>query len=76
MRFPFLGVLNLISANDAINEMSGLWYDVDNSVLNLARRIPDLGGMDALMREVDKGSITFKGPLNFRRIDKPAGSKP
>jgi hypothetical protein len=66
-------VLNLHSRNDEINEMSGLWYDIDNSVLNLARRIPDLKGMDELVRELDKGSITFKGPLSFRRIDKPAG---
>jgi hypothetical protein len=72
-RFPFLGVLNLHYRNDEVNEMSGLWYDIDNSVLNLARRIPDLKGMDELVRELEKGSITFKGPLSFRRIDRPAG---
>ncbi|MCA1372057.1 MULTISPECIES: hypothetical protein [unclassified Bradyrhizobium] len=70
-RFPFLGVLNISTKNDEINEMSGLWYDIDNSVFNLARRIPDLRGMDDLMKELEKGSITFKGPLAFRRIDPP-----
>jgi hypothetical protein len=74
-RFPFLGVLNLHYRNDEVNEMSGLWYDIDNSVLNLARRIPDLKGMDELVRELEKGSITFKGPLSFRRIDRPAGGR-
>jgi hypothetical protein len=36
-RFPFLGVLNINSRNDNIDEMTGLWYDIDNSILNLAR---------------------------------------
>lgn len=70
-RFPFLGVLNISSKNDEINEMSGLWYDIDNSVFNLARRMPELKGMDDLIKELEKGSITFKGPLSFRRIDPP-----
>lgn len=75
LRFPFLGVLNINSRNDEINEMSGVWYDIDNSVFNLARNIPNLKGMDALIEKLDKGSVTFKGPLSFRRIDKPAGRK-
>jgi hypothetical protein len=29
--------------------------------------------MDELISELEKGSITFKGPLSFRRIDRPAG---
>jgi hypothetical protein len=73
VRFPFLGVLNINSRNDEINEMTGLWYDIDNSVLSLARRIPDLKGMDQLIERLEKGSVTFKGALSFRRIDKPAG---
>ena len=72
-RFPFLGVLNINSRNDKIDEMTGVWYDIDNSVLNLARRIPDLKGMDELTRQVETGSITFKGALSFRRIPQPAG---
>jgi hypothetical protein len=74
-RFPFLGVLNIHYRNNEINEMSGLWYDIDNSVFNLARRIPDLKGMDQLIDKLEKGSITFKGALSFRRIDNPAGKR-
>jgi hypothetical protein len=58
-----------------VNEMIGVWYDIDNSVLNLARRIPDLRGMDELVHQVEMGSITFKGALTFRRIDRPAGTR-
>lgn len=72
-RFPFLGVLNISSRNDKIDDMRGVWYDIDNSVLNLAKRIPGLHGMDELMRQVETGSITFKGALSFQRIDPPAG---
>jgi hypothetical protein len=71
-RFPFLGVLNIISENDQVSEMTGVWYDIDNSVLNLARRIPQLKGLDELVHQVEMGSITFKGALSFRRIDRPA----
>jgi hypothetical protein len=42
-RSPFLGVLNINSRNDNIDEMTGLWYDIDNSILNLAR-MPALKG--------------------------------
>lgn len=72
-RFPFLGVLNISSKNDKIDEMKGVWYDIDNSVLNLARRIPDLKGMEKLIHEVETGSITFKGALTFRRIGPRSG---
>ncbi|HXI06293.1 MAG: hypothetical protein ACRC1G_08675 [Bradyrhizobium sp.] len=71
-RFPFLAVLNIISDNDEIKDMNGVWYDIDNSVLNLARRIPNLKGMEELIRQVEMGSVTFKGALSFHRIDKPA----
>jgi hypothetical protein len=71
VRFPFLGVLNINSRDDEINEMQGLWYDIDNSVFNLARNIPGLKGMDELIKKLESGSITFKAPLSFRRIDKP-----
>jgi hypothetical protein len=73
-RFPLLGVLNISSRNDKIDDMTGVWYDIDNSVLNLARRIPNLRGMDELLHEVETGSITFKGALSFHRIDQPAGT--
>jgi len=35
VKFPFLGVLNISSRNDAIDDMAGVWYDIDNSILNL-----------------------------------------
>lgn len=73
-RFPFLGVLNINSRNDEIDEMTGVWYDIDNSIFNLARRIPDLKGMDDLTQGIEKGSITFRGVLSFGRLPKPAGS--
>jgi hypothetical protein len=73
-RFPMLGVLNINSRNDDIDEMSGLWYDIDNSIFNLARRMPDLKGLDELVHGIESGSITFKGALSFKRIGKPAGS--
>jgi hypothetical protein len=73
-RFPFLGVLNILSKNDATDEMTGVWYDIDNSIFNLARRIPDLKGLDELIDGVDRGSITFKGVLTFARLRAPAGN--
>ena len=72
-RFPFLGVLNINSRNDNIDEMTGLWYDIDNSILNLARRMPALKGLDDLIHGIESGSITFKGPLSFTRLRAPAG---
>jgi hypothetical protein len=74
VKFPFLGVLNINSRNDTIDQMVGVWYDIDNSIFNLARRMPDLKGLDELTSGVDKGSITFKGALTFSRIERPAGT--
>lgn len=71
-RFPFLAVLNIVSDNDQIRDMTGVWYDIDNSVLGLARRIPNLKGMEDLVRQVEMGAVTFKGALSFHRIDQPA----
>ena len=59
-RFPFLGVLNINSRNDNIDEMTGLWYDIDNSILNLAR-MPALKGLDDLVHGIESGSVTFEG---------------
>ena len=57
--FPFLGVLNINSRNDNIDEMTGLWYDIDNSILNLAR-MPALKGLDDLFHGIESGSVTFE----------------
>jgi hypothetical protein len=59
-RFPFLGVLNINSRNDNIDEMTGFWYDIDNSILNLAR-MPALKGLDDLVHGIESGSVTFEG---------------
>jgi hypothetical protein len=74
IRFPFLGVVNINSRNDEIDEMIGVWYDIDNSIFNLARRIPGLRGFDELAHGIESGSVTFKGALSFTRLHKPAGS--
>jgi hypothetical protein len=73
VRFPFLGVLNIISRSGEINEMTGVWYDIDNSIFNLARRIPGLKGFEDLAHDIEAGSVTFKGALAFTRLHKPAG---
>lgn len=72
-KFPFLGVLNINSINTDVNDMDGVWYDIDNSVFNLARRIPDLNGLDLLNDGIEKGAITFKGALSFKRLPRPTG---
>jgi hypothetical protein len=72
LKFPFLGVLNISVRNDQVNRMEGYWYDVDNSIYNLARRIPNLNGLHDLMEAVQKGTVTFKGLLEFDRLPPPA----
>jgi hypothetical protein len=71
IKFPFLGVLNIISKNDAVDQMAGLWYDIDNSIFNLARKISNLNGIEKLVEGVENGALTFKGPLSFNRIPAP-----
>jgi hypothetical protein len=66
--------MKIIMRNDEVNRMEGRWYDVDNSVYNLARRMPNLKGVQSLVEAVEKGAITFKGRLTFNRLAKPAGA--
>jgi hypothetical protein len=73
-RIPFLGVLEIIVDNDQVNLMRGIWYDIDNTIYNLARRIPDMQGLEALEQAVQNGAVTFKGAIEFRRMQRPAGN--
>jgi hypothetical protein len=73
IKFPFMGILNIIIRQDKVDKMEGYWYDVDNTMYNLARRIPNLGGLTELTEKVEKGAVTFKGSLEFNRLPPPAG---
>lgn len=68
VEFPFLGVLRLVFDNEEINVMDGYWYDVDNVIYGLARRIKSLAGYQELAAAVEKGAVTFRGVLQFRRL--------
>jgi hypothetical protein len=69
VHFPFLGVLKMITEDDGrINEMTGHWYDINNSIYNLARRMQSLDGFEKLSEAVEQGAVTFGGELRFRRI--------
>jgi hypothetical protein len=48
LKFPFLGVLDVLVKDGVVKAMEGRWYDIDNSMYNLARRIPDLKGFGEL----------------------------
>jgi hypothetical protein len=73
VKFPFLGVLTINSRNETIDEMTGLWYDIDNSIFNMAKQMPGLEGLNEITNGVEKGAITFKGALTFSRIVQPVG---
>jgi hypothetical protein len=75
IKFPFLGILQIKVQNDGVKRMEGRWYDVDNAIYNLARRIPDLKGFQVLSQAVEKGAVTFKGALTFERLPEPPGGK-
>lgn len=66
--FPFLAVLNMSYINEKIDDMNGIWYDVDNTILNIAKKIPGLDGVEKLNEAVGQGAITFRGALNFHRL--------
>jgi hypothetical protein len=73
--FPFLGVLRIKSKEDgSIDFMAGHWYDINNGVFNLARRMDHLAGLQDLSQAVENGAVTFGGAIEFRRIEPPAGT--
>jgi hypothetical protein len=69
--FPIVAVIDFKIENEKINKMSGIWYDVDNSMYNLALKIPGLAGIEALQSAVSRGSITFRGAIDFERWTAP-----
>jgi hypothetical protein len=71
--FPFVAVLDFKIENEQVNRMSGYWYDINNSLFNLAMKIGDLKGIEELKNAVSRGAITFKGSTEFTRWEKPKG---
>jgi hypothetical protein len=75
VKFPFLGVLRLkFESEQKVNSMSGYWYDIDNAIYNLARRMGHLQGFDDLREKVEQGAVTFGGRLEFTRLAAPEQS--
>jgi hypothetical protein len=73
--FPFLGVLTIKFDNERINYMSGRWYDVNNGIYNLARRMGPLIGFQELQQAVENGAVTFGGVLEFKRLQHGGGTQ-
>jgi hypothetical protein len=71
IQFPFLGVLKIEFVNDKVDCMTGHWYDINNGIYHLARRMGPLSGLTELSRAVENGAATFGGSLEFRRIKPP-----
>jgi hypothetical protein len=59
----------MITEDDGrINQMQGYWYDINNCVYNLARRMSSLQGFEQLREAVEKGAVTFGGEIRFKRL--------
>jgi monoterpene epsilon-lactone hydrolase len=70
--FPFLGVLKIeFDENEKVNFMSGHWYDINNGIYSLARRMNNLQGITELSDAVEHGAVTFGGVIEFRRLPAP-----
>jgi hypothetical protein len=65
--FPIVGIISFKVENDCVNRMTGIWYDINNTIYNLALKMPDLKGVDALRQGVSHGAISFKGTVAFNR---------
>jgi hypothetical protein len=75
MDFPFLGVLTIkFDDEEKVNFMDGHWYDINNGVYNLARRMNTLDGLAQLSEAVEKGAATFGGATEFKRLQAPPGT--
>jgi hypothetical protein len=75
--FPFLGVLTLLFEDGKeIDSMDGHWYDIDNSIYHLARRIDSLTGFHELREALENGAVTFGGRLEFKRLKALPGMQP
>jgi hypothetical protein len=53
--------------------MSGYWYDIENSIFGLARKMPQLEGLDSYKAAIEAGAKTFRGSLEFERLPPPLG---
>jgi hypothetical protein len=76
IQFPFLGVLKIQFENEKVNSMNGYWYDVNNGIYNVARRMGPLTGFNELRAAVENGAVTFGGFLEFTRLKPPSGISP
>jgi hypothetical protein len=75
--FPFLGVVKIEEDEmGQVNSTSGRWYDINNAVYYLARRMGPIEGLPELRDAVEHGAVTFGGALEFKRIPKPPGATP
>jgi hypothetical protein len=75
LEFPFLGVLTIkFEDKQNVNFMTGHWYDINNGMYNLARRMDHLIGVDELHNAVENGAVTFGGALEFKRLHAPEGT--
>lgn len=73
--FPFLGVLTIRFEDDeSVKTMEGHWYDINNGVYNLARRMNNPSGLPELTKAVENGAVTFGGAIEFHRVDVPKGA--
>jgi hypothetical protein len=73
--FPFLGVLTIkFEEDETVREMEGHWYDINNGVYNLARRMDHLTGLPELTKAVENGAVTFGGAIEFKRVEVPHGT--
>jgi hypothetical protein len=68
IEFPFLAVLKIESENEKVNFMNGYWYDINNGVYHLARRMGPISGLLELQKAVENGAVTFGGALEFKRL--------
>jgi hypothetical protein len=48
--------------------MEGHWYDINNGIYSLARRMKSLSGFKELSVAVENGTVTFGGALEFKRV--------
>ena len=72
IKFPFLGVLKIkFEDEQKVDLMTGQWFDINNAIYNLARRIDHLQGFDQLRVAVEQGAVTFGGRLEFKRLTAP-----
>jgi hypothetical protein len=76
IEFPFLGVLKIEFENEKVNSMSGHWYDINNGIYHLARRMAPVSGLAELQKAVENGAVTFGGDLEFKRLKALPGMAP